>query len=260
MLYSKRPNNDRNTKFGRGGRGPVRDGKREYDRRSGTGRGKETKKDGGGAHNWGSDKNEARQAEGGVKEDGQDATTEEVAKEERKERKEEYVPEPEPEPVEDKTISYEEYLATKKGAENPLLAPTKMREVSSEFAGLKPKVVEEEDFLVMGGAKQKRKKEKKEEEKPKIELAFRVESAASSDDRGLGEGHGRGRREGRGEGRGRGGRGGRGGGRDGGRGDRGPRGSGRGDGRGSRGAGRGGRGPRGSSGINPLDESAFPSL
>ena len=40
---SKPKNNDRNTKHGRGGR-VARDGKRAYDRRSGTGRGKEIKK------------------------------------------------------------------------------------------------------------------------------------------------------------------------------------------------------------------------
>jgi plasminogen activator inhibitor 1 RNA-binding protein len=47
----------------RGGRVPSREGKRAYDRRSGTGRGREIKKSGGGARNWGSDQNEARIAE-----------------------------------------------------------------------------------------------------------------------------------------------------------------------------------------------------
>ena len=46
---ARNANNDRNTKGGRGPRPPARDGKRQYDRRSGTGRGKEIKKGGGGA-------------------------------------------------------------------------------------------------------------------------------------------------------------------------------------------------------------------
>mmetsp|Transcript_11746 Transcript_11746/g.17244 ORF Transcript_11746/g.17244 Transcript_11746/m.17244 type:complete len:129 (-) Transcript_11746:623-1009(-) len=60
----KPPHGDRNTKGGRGSRPPARDGKRQYDRRSGTGRGKEIKKGGGGARNWGSDKNDAKKSRG----------------------------------------------------------------------------------------------------------------------------------------------------------------------------------------------------
>jgi len=46
----------------------ARDGKRTFDRRSGTGRGKEIKKGGGGARNWGSDKVDARSGEGALDE------------------------------------------------------------------------------------------------------------------------------------------------------------------------------------------------
>jgi len=57
--YERRNNGDQDT----------RPGKREYDRRSGTGRGKETAKGGAGAGNWGSDEAEAHSLE------GQSATT-----------------------------------------------------------------------------------------------------------------------------------------------------------------------------------------
>lgn len=252
-LCRRRPNNnDRNTKHGRGGRAPSRDGKRAYDRRSGTGRGRETKKDGGGARNWGSDKNEARQMEGKVEET---ALEEQPPKEEETENNEaveevEKEPEPEPEP-EDKTMSYEEYLATKQNPDNAAFAPVKERELTNEFAGIKVKgKEEEEDFMMMGGGKKKKDKNKKNSQKESIALDFRV---VSEDDR---------RRDGGGRGgRGR-GRGGRGGGRDGGRvgGRDGGRDGGRGRGRGGRGGRGGSGGGRGGRGINVMDQSAFPSL
>eukprot|EP00797_Seminavis_robusta_P011635 Sro188_g081120.2 (319) ;mRNA; r:21983-23359 len=269
----KRPNtNDRNTKYGRGGRGPVRDGKRQYDRRSGTGRGREVKKGGGGARNWGSDKNEARQAEGHVDEDavvtppeeGKEDVTEQGAAEgeEAPVEEEEAVPEPEPEP-EDITLSYEEYMATKANPDNEAFAPVKEREVANEFAGLSVKKKEEdEDFMMMGGGKQKKKKQNKGAPKQSITLDFRVTSSSGGGDDRRRDSGGRGGRDGRGRGRGgRGGRDGRGrgrdggrGGRDGGRGGRGGRGQG-----GGRGGG-GGRGQGGGRGLNVMDESAFPSL
>lgn len=243
----KRPNNnDRNaTKHGRGGRTAPRDGKRAYDRRSGTGRGRDTKKGGGGARNWGSDKNEARQNEGHVEETALDEPKEEGT--ENNEAVEEAEAEPEPEPVVDNTVSYEDYLASKQNPDNEAFAPVKEREVANEFAGLKVKEKEVEDTFMMTGGKQKKKKEKKNNEKQTLALDFRVASSSGGDDRGD--------RGGRGGGRGRGGRGR--GGRDGGGRGRGDRGG----GRGGRGGGRGGRGRGGGrgGGIN-LDSSAFPSL
>lgn len=239
----RRPNqNDRNTKYGRGGRAPARDGKRAYDRRSGTGRGREIKKEGGGARNWGSNKNDARAAEGQV----QEGAVEVVAMEENNEgeKKEEENGKTEenaeevaapPEEEADKTMSYEEYMATKEAPQSDAFAPVKQREVKNEFAGIQSKKYEEENFVVMGGGKNKRSKQKKDQ-KQTLVPSFRV-----ADDR---------RREGRGGGRGR-GRG---------RGDRGGRGGGRGDRGGGRGGGRGrGRG-RESKEINVLDKAAFPSL
>ena len=296
--HSRRPNqNDRNTKYGRGGRAPPRDGKRAYDRRSGTGRGQEIKKGGGGARNWGSDRDELRQPaadEAGVSgtdappvdATGTDADTPDADAVVEEEVPVEEEPEPEPEP-EDNTLSYEEYLEQKKQqqAESAIFAPVQERKVENAFANVKPKTAEEEDFLVLGGGKQKKTKAKTKEIQT-IQTGFRVEANASDQGgrggRGRGRGGGRfgdrdgGRFGGRDGGRfgdregGRfgdrdGGRFGEGRGRGGGRGgDRGPRGAGRGDRGGGRGGGRGdsgrgrGRGSRG--GLNVNDTEAFPSL
>lgn len=182
----------------------------------------------------GSDKIEARQAEGVVVEEEDEEELLEVSEIAETED------EPKPEP-EDNTMSYEEYLASKQQPDNEAFAPVKEREVTNEFANLKPKVSDEEDFLVMGGGKQKKARAKKDE-KQTVETSFRVTPNAGDRDSGRGRGRGRGVR-----GSGRGGRpGGRGGGRSG------PRGSSRGE----RGSGRG----RGRENLNVGDTRAFPSL
>jgi plasminogen activator inhibitor 1 RNA-binding protein len=180
---------DRNTKGGRGGRAPARDGKRTFDRHSGTGRGKEIKKEGGGGHNWGSDKNDAKKAEGPVTEGEEEAEEGKVAVAEEEE--EEEAPEPEPE---DKTISYEEYMATKARPDSAAFAPVAERAVDDEFGGKGSFKKEETDFLVMGGGKQLKKKGQKKNEKETLVLDFKVKSAISGDDRGP-------RRDGRRDGR-----------------------------------------------------------
>jgi plasminogen activator inhibitor 1 RNA-binding protein len=193
---SRRPNNhDRNTKHGRGGRAPARDGKRAYDRRSGTGRGKEIKKGGGGAHNWGNDKDEARRNQGTVDEEKVDdaaaaTTTDPAASAEEGGEgapvvttegavEEAVVAAPEPEP-EDKTISYAEYMAAqaqkKKDAE---AAAAPAREVENEFKGKMAAVKKtDEIFFTKEGAADKanKKGKKKAPEKEKVSLAvnFRV--------------------------------------------------------------------------------------
>lgn len=58
---AQKRNNDR--RKGRGGRGGYNSRGREFDRRSGTGRGREVKKSGGGGHNWGADKDETMNEE-----------------------------------------------------------------------------------------------------------------------------------------------------------------------------------------------------
>lgn len=229
---SKPKNNDRNTKHGRGGRPPARDGKRTYDRRSGTGRGKEIKKGGGGARNWGSDKNEAKKAEGRINED-EDIAPPAVDAEGAE------APAVEEPKVEDNSMTYAEYMASKGKKEE-----VAMRDVKNEFEGVtESEKREEESFMAMGTGKKKKEKKQKEAKKT-VDVGFRVAKANSGGegrgDRRDGRGRGRGdRRDGRGRGRG-----------------------GRGSGRGSdRGSGRGGpRGPKKPQGLNVQDEGAFPSL
>lgn len=240
----KRPpkKEDRHTKGGRGSRPPARDGKRTHDRRSGTGRGRDVKKGGGGGHNWGSNQNDAKKAEGPVTEGKEDVNTPEsedatVAETEEKEE------EKEPEPEEDKTLSYEEYLAQKALPDSEAFKPLESREVDNEFAGKAAAKKETEDFLVMGGGKGPRKKGSGKKEKEKLVLDFKVKSAITED-------RGGGRRDGK---------------RDGGRRDSGRSGNRGGDrggrrDRGSRGGGGGGGGGGRSSRINTNDASAFPSL
>ena len=174
---------DRHTKGGRGSRPPARDGKRTYDRRSGTGRGRDVKKGGGGGHNWGSNQNDAKKAEGPVTEGKEDVNTPEseeaVAAE--TEEKEDAAEEKEPEPEEDKTLSYEEYLAQKARPDSEAFKPLESREVDNEFAGKAAAKKETEDFLVMGGGKGPRKKGSGKKEKEKLVLDFKVKSAISED-------------------------------------------------------------------------------
>lgn len=230
---------DRHTKGGRGGRAPARDGKRTFDRKSGTGRGREISKGGDGGHNWGSDKNEAKKAEGPVTE-GEEAPVEENG-ENGENGAEEVVKQPEPE--EDKTMSYDEYMASKALPDSAAFKPVKERTVENEFSiAAKALKKEEEDFLVMGGGKQIKKKGKKQNDKEKLVLDFKVKSATGGDDRGPRKDG----RDGRGDRRGSGG-GGRDGRRDNGRRDRG------------RTGGRGG-GRSGGRGLDATDPNAFPSL
>lgn len=196
----RRPNNnDRNTKSGRG-RPTVRDGKRAYDRRSGTGRGKEMKKGGGGAHNWGSDKNDARKAEGHIDENEKPEEKTEEPSNEEVEKKEPIVVEEE----EDKTISLEDYLKNKKAvSDSGIFGPKKEKAMDSDFSGAVAHEIVEETFLVMGSGKTLRKKGGEKKKSTQVDLGFRV--AKGNDDRRRDNGD---RRGGRGDRRG--GRGGRG--------------------------------------------------
>ena len=159
---SKPKNNDRNTKHGRGGRPPVRDGKRAYDRRSGTGRGKEIKKGGGGARNWGSDKNEAKKMEGRINEDEEIEPLDDTQAD---------VPVEKDEPVkQDNTMTFADYMASKGKKEE---AP--VRETTNDFAGATAsRKGEEESFIAMGGGKKKKEKKNKEPERKTIDVGFRV--------------------------------------------------------------------------------------
>jgi len=208
FFCSRNANNDRNTKGGRGSRQPTRDGKRAYDRRSGTGRGKETKKGGGGARNWGSDKNDARRAEGAVVEGEEAVNTPEA--EEAEDKAAEKVEEAEEE-APDNTMTYEEYMKAKGSPDNQAFKPLSGREVEDEFAGKAAKVAKEEDFLVLGGSKQPRKKASKGREKQSIDVGFRVAKPSGGGERDRRERPRRDDRGGRGGGGDRRGRDGRGG-------------------------------------------------
>jgi plasminogen activator inhibitor 1 RNA-binding protein len=184
----RRPNNnDRNTKGGRGPR-EARDGKRTFDRRSGTGRGKETKKGGGGRGNWGSDKNEARTNEGPVDENAPVAVATETEPEAVVE--EPVVEEPVVVEEEDITMTMDEYLAAKSAsAAGESLFGSKKQEKTiedNEFAGKAAHVAVEGDFLVMGAGKKIRKRAEKKEVQ-KLDVNFRVASAADSRPRDDGE-------------------------------------------------------------------------
>jgi len=239
--------NDRNTKSGRGGRGHVREGKRAFDRHSGTGRRDTTKKGGDGAHNWGSDRHEAEHYNDEVKKEEEETPTE--------------TPEPEI-----NTISYEDYLASKQRPDNEVFQPINERKGDDDdfFSKGKgqSKVEKEEDFFAKSGGKQKRERKQKDVDSSAVDLlGFR---AGGRGDGGRGRGRGRGGREGRGRGRNEGRNGGRGEGRGRGRGRGGRDGGGRGSrGRGGRDGGRGARGAgrgHGRGRLNVQDEVAFPSL
>jgi len=237
---SKPKNTDRNTsKHGRGGRPPVRDGKREYDRRSGTGRGKEIKKGGGGARNWGSNKDEAKKMEGRINEDEEiapvvdgDDTPADVPSEKEVPQKE------------DNTMTFADYMVIKGKKED-----VSLRETKNDFAGVTAAAKEEEEsFMTTGGGKKKKDKKKKEADKKIIDVGFRAPKSDVDSGRVDGREDRRDSRGGRGDrrdskgGRGRGGR------------------------KGGRGSGRGsGRGPRSDvtkkpKAYNVADEGAFPSL
>lgn len=165
-VHSRRANNDRNTKHGRGGRAPARDGKRAYDRRSGTGRGKEVRKGGGGPRNWGNDKADAKKMEGTIDENKVEEQTKEPV-----EGEEPAAAEPVEEKPEDKTMTLAEYKASKGKKEE-----STGREAENVFQGVAVKKAVEEDFLVMGGGKSKKTKKAKEG-KQTVDVGFRVVSS-----------------------------------------------------------------------------------
>merc|ERR1712238_550710 len=113
-------------------RPPARDGKRTFDRRSGTGRGKEIKKGGGGARNWGSDKNEARKAEGTIDEVGEVPKTEEPEKTDAVTALEDPIVEKNEEEI-DNTMTLEEYLKAKASSESALFKKKKEEKIKMDI-------------------------------------------------------------------------------------------------------------------------------
>lgn len=214
--------------------------KRQFDRRSGTGRGKEVAKGGAGGANWGSDKNEALRAEKHIA--GDVDIVEENVEETEEVSAEPAVPEP-------TVFTLDEYNRRRAEQGKPrgeAFSDVQLREVSADFSGMKTKEDDNlEDFIALGAAKtSKAKKDQRSTSKTVVlDVAF---TAAPSEQP---------ERE-RGGDRDRGGRGGRGDRGDrprSGRGEKG-RGGGRGEGRGN--SSRGPRGPR----VDFSDSNAFPSL
>jgi len=240
----------RNSQVSRGAKArnntDVKRGKREFDRRSGTGRGREIKKDGAGGHNWGNEKDAVAAA----------TETPAAEDEENADKKEEAV-EAEEEEVQ---LSLEEYKAQKNekrhGEGFQKLQTRKLSTAESGY-GKKVERAEEESFIHFGYQK-KKIREKTQKKKKMVEVHFNVRDSSApaprerdnfrNGDRNRGErdnfrngDRNRGGRGGRGRGRGRGGRGGSFG------------------GRGGRGGSHGGREPNKKS-VDTGDLEMFPSL
>lgn len=124
---------------GRGGR-VVRDGKREFERRSGTGRGREMKKQGGGAFNWGTGTEvpetvETPEVEAEAPEAAVAAPPVEAAPVVEGAKPAEEVTPPAPEPV-DVSVSFDDYMAEqakkRTGEAFAELAPTKVADLPEE--------------------------------------------------------------------------------------------------------------------------------
>lgn len=187
MNERRRPNNNaRNIKAGRGQSSQIREGRRYYDRRSGTGRGREVRKGGSGPHNWGSDKCEARRAEdypSGLQDNDEkvnsiDASTDEAADVNSKivdngtEVKETATRIEETEKEEKTTMTLEEFLKSKTDPESELFKPKETKAVDNEFIGKFAKVTPKEDVLMMGKGKTIRKKTNKKLEKTAVDIGF----------------------------------------------------------------------------------------
>ena len=158
------------------------------------------KKGGGGAHNWGSDKNDARKAEGHIDDNEKVEEKAEDPSNEECEKKEPVIVEEE----EDKTISLEDYLKNKKAvSDSGIFGPKEEKTLDSEFSGAVAHVSVKEHFLVMGSGKTLRKKGSEKKKSTQVDVGFRV--GRENDVRRRDDGD---RRGGRGDRRG--GRGGRG--------------------------------------------------
>merc|ERR1712129_168769 len=168
-----------------------RDGKRAYDKRSGTGRGREIKKSGGGARNWGSDKNDARSAQGLVfegysrEDEGKMQSGDADLAPEKNGNTSDAVDGDEPPQgrEEDKTMTYDEYLKGRdaKRIESDAFKPLVTKGFDdNEFAGLtvkeKPKEGEE-TYIATGNRVKQPKKKKIIKSKDEIMPSFRVQES-----------------------------------------------------------------------------------
>jgi plasminogen activator inhibitor 1 RNA-binding protein len=149
--------------------------KRQFDRRSGTGRGREVSKDGAGGANWGSDKLEALKGEKHVAGDAE-LPEESVEVEAETVVVTEAPKEPEG-PPEPPVFTLEEHnrkIAAGR-AQNTAFSEVSIREVTTDFSGMKTVSQPESVFISFGAAKsQKGKKYQRSTTKSSIDAAFTV--------------------------------------------------------------------------------------
>lgn len=189
--------------------GDGQDGERQrrpYDRRSGTGRGNEFKREGAGAGNWGDQADEINNEiqEAPVEGDATVASDKPHAEEEAADgKKENAATEPEEKP-EDKEMTLEEYqkiLEDKRKALEALKTEERKVEVDKELASMQPlssKKSNDEIFAKLGSDKDKRKEIAEKEERAKKSLSINEflkpadgERRYNSGGRGRGRGSGR---------------------------------------------------------------------
>ncbi|XP_047338782.1 RGG repeats nuclear RNA binding protein A-like [Impatiens glandulifera] len=209
---------------GRGGYGARRGGfengdaeggerpRRNYERRSGTGRGNEVKRDGSGRGNWGSPTEDVvPETEEAVNEAEKTVETEKPEQEQTedpaKENPEKEAEVKEPEPEEDKEMTLEEYQKVLEEKRKALLAlKTEERKVpvDKEFASmqlLSGKKAEPEIFVKLGSDKDiKRKEVAEKEERAKKSVSINEFLKPAEGEAYYGRGRGRGGRRGGGRG------------------------------------------------------------
>jgi len=166
-------------RFERGGRGGFapRGNKRTFDRRSGTGRGKEDKKGGAGKGNWGTIEDDQKVGEEKPQQQDEKAEPQETQPQgEQVQPAEAETPKvetKEPEEEEDKTRTLDEFFKTKPGVKVDLPKPRQAGEgVSDEWKGFV--ALKKEEGEVQGGKKEEKKKESKKEVVP-VSQVFKVQ-------------------------------------------------------------------------------------
>lgn len=179
--------------------------RRTYDRRSGTGYGTETKRDGGGRGNWGTQTDETvQEVQDPVNENDKTLETEKQAEHEvsgdaKKENPEKETEEKEPEP-EDKEMTLEEYekiLEEKRKALQASKTEERKVPIDKEFESmqlLSSKKTDAEIFVKLGSEKDKRKDATEKEERAKKSVSINEFLKPAEGETYYGRGRGRGSR------------------------------------------------------------------
>ncbi|XP_047322618.1 RGG repeats nuclear RNA binding protein A-like [Impatiens glandulifera] len=179
--------------------------RRTYDRRSGTGHGNETKRDGGGRGNWGTQTDEVvQEVQEPVNENEKTVETDkqveqEVSGDAKKENTEKESEEKEPEP-EDKEMTLEEYekvLEEKRKALQASKTEERKVPIDKEFESmqlLSSKKTDAEIFVKLGSEKDKRKDVTEKEERAKKSVSINEFLKPAEGEAYYGRGRGRGGR------------------------------------------------------------------